>query len=63
LFYQHLLVAPCTTSLQSSASASNKIQQSAKSVGCGCAKAFFPTTSNKKQPKPEKQAKQQDIPI
>jgi hypothetical protein len=56
-------VAYCTTSLQTQASADHKIQQSTQPIGCGCAKAFFPTTSNKKQPKPEKQAKQQDIPI
>jgi hypothetical protein len=40
-----LLVAACTTRQQTSASADQKTQQSTQSVGCGCAKGFFPTTT------------------
>jgi hypothetical protein len=47
----HLLVAHCTTSLQTQTSANQKIQFAAKPVGCGCAKAIFPTTSTQKKKK------------
>jgi hypothetical protein len=36
-----LLVAHCTTSLQTPASAIFKLHSPAQSLGCGCAKGFF----------------------
>jgi hypothetical protein len=47
--WMHLLVAYCTTSLQTPSSAIFKLHSSAQSFGCGCAKAIFPTTTIEKQ--------------
>jgi hypothetical protein len=46
-----LLVAHCTTSRQTQTPANHKTQFKPQSLGCGCAKGFFPTTTNTKQQK------------
>ena len=47
----HLLVAACTTSQQPTTPADQKTQPKAQSLGCGCAKGLFRTTTNTKNAK------------
>jgi hypothetical protein len=56
-------VAHCTTNLQTQTPANQKIQFAAKPVGCGCAKAFSPTTSIEKTQNPSKQAQSTRIQV
>jgi len=46
---KQLLVTQTTTNLQPTTPAEHKTQKSAQSIGCGCTKAFFTTTSKQKE--------------